>query len=199
MAEKHATGSLICAWFQSFHDSLMFLKVHDLTSKADFQLLNQGELDVIGNPSLAGRICWHVFIRSLRNNNNGSRQINPCVPDLKVTGQGGAHSASPGCHRHEQTPLYSVGLALQAPPTEALQQRTIPKRRLPHADLNPVAAPSTFFHPFPPHPNKQPAPRILRRPQLRVADFTLHEATLAFAHRDNAEPTSSWGTSPSSA
>lgn len=36
----------MCAWFQYFHHSLMFPKVHNLTSEADFQLLSQGELDV---------------------------------------------------------------------------------------------------------------------------------------------------------
>lgn len=64
-------------WFQSFHHSLMFLNVHNLTSEAGFQLLNQGELDVIGNLSLAERICWHVFIRSLRNNNANLKTNKP--------------------------------------------------------------------------------------------------------------------------
>jgi len=73
-----------------------------------------------------------------------------------------------------------------------------PNLRLPHADLNPVAVPSTLIHPFPPYPTNSPR---------RASCADLNSASPAssrtsqhwFAHRDNAEPKSSWGTSPSSA
>ena len=67
-----ATDNLpVCAWLQSFHHTLLFLYYADgLSSKADFQLLNQGELGLYDWEYITCCIFWQVLIRSLRNNND---------------------------------------------------------------------------------------------------------------------------------
>lgn len=135
--DKQATVSLMGVWFQSFHYSLMFLNVHNLTNEADFQLLNQGELNVIGNLSLAERICWHVFIRSLRNNNanlKANKSMRP-RPESARSGCGAFSVHGPRLPQARANPSLqrgscSAGTTYRSSPTADKTQTLVTPRRL---------------------------------------------------------------------